>query len=169
MCGSFYKSESYSNGRCGYYIMTRAVRYQRFRAIHSASEDGIGRNVYEESGVYFLHCNCSNQYFEILFFRTTGLVPDILKIESWMHMGCTANIIIKNIIHIFASISNNMHILLMGRHYHEHWRSHRRGCIHKLIIAFNIWPLPVPSQYTSFLSSAKYFNKSIRKKLKYIH
>ena len=44
---------------------------------------------------------------------------DILKTESWMHMGHTANMIIKDIIHIFASISKNMHILLMGWRYRE--------------------------------------------------
>ena len=30
-----------------------------------------------------------------------GLVLDILKTESWTHMGCTANIIIEDIIHFF--------------------------------------------------------------------
>ena len=34
-------------------------------------------------------------------------------------MGCTANIIIKDIIDIFASICKNIRILLMGRHYQE--------------------------------------------------
>ena len=43
-----------------------------------------------------------------------GLTLDILNMESWMHMGWTANIIIKDIIYIFAFISKNMHILLMG-------------------------------------------------------
>ena len=51
----------------------------------------------------------------------SGLVPDILKMESWTLMGHTANIIIKDIIHIFASIAKNMHILLMGRRYRERW------------------------------------------------
>ena len=37
------------------------------------------------------------------------------------HMGLTANLIIKDIINISASISKNMHISLMGRHYH--WAS----------------------------------------------
>ena len=50
----------------------------------------------------------------------TRLVLDILKMESWMHMGCTANIIIKDIINIFVSISKQMRILLMGRCYHDH-------------------------------------------------
>ena len=45
--------------------------------------------------------------------------PDILKMESWTYMTHTAHIIIKDVIHIFASISKNMHILLMGRHYYE--------------------------------------------------
>ena len=49
----------------------------------------------------------------------SGLAPDILKMESWTHMGRTANIIIKDIIHIFASICENVHILLMGRRYRE--------------------------------------------------
>ena len=41
-----------------------------------------------------------------------GLSLDILKMESWTHMGRTANIIIKDIIHVFASISKIMLILL---------------------------------------------------------
>ena len=45
----------------------------------------------------------------------SGLSLDILKMESWTHMGRTANIIIKDVIHIFASISKIMRILLMGR------------------------------------------------------
>ena len=45
---------------------------------------------------------------------TTGLSLDILKMESWTHMGRTANIIIKDVIHVFASISKIMRILLMG-------------------------------------------------------
>ena len=36
-------------------------------------------------------------------------------------MGRTANIIIKDVIHIFASISKIMRILLMGRRNHERW------------------------------------------------
>ena len=35
----------------------------------------------------------------------TGLALDIFKMESWRHMGCTANINTKDIIHICASIS----------------------------------------------------------------
>ena len=49
----------------------------------------------------------------------SGLSLDILKIESWTHMGRTANIIIKDVIHIFASISKIMRILLMGRRNRE--------------------------------------------------
>ena len=36
-------------------------------------------------------------------------------------MGCTANIIIKDVIYIFASISKIMHILQMGRCNREPW------------------------------------------------
>ena len=50
-----------------------------------------------------------------------GLALDILKVESWMQMGRTANIIIKYSIYVFASICKNMHILLMGRRYCERW------------------------------------------------
>ena len=50
----------------------------------------------------------------------TGLKLDILKMESWMHIGYTVNIITKDIIHIFATISKNMHNLLMGC-YCERW------------------------------------------------
>ena len=48
-----------------------------------------------------------------------GLTLDILKMASWVHMGRTANIIIKDTIHIFASISKILRILLMGRRYRE--------------------------------------------------
>ena len=51
----------------------------------------------------------------------SGLAIDILKMESWTLMGCTLNIIIKYIIHIFGSISKNMLILLMGWCYRECW------------------------------------------------
>ena len=44
----------------------------------------------------------------------SGLSLDILKMESWTHMGRTANIIIKDVIHVFASISKIMRILMMG-------------------------------------------------------
>ena len=58
-----------------------------------------------------------------LFCNKLGLTLDMLKMESWMHMGCTAKIFIEDIIHIFASISKNMRILLMGRHYRERWQA----------------------------------------------
>ena len=62
------------------------------------------------------------EYFGIrLISVSAGLAPDILKMESWTHMGCTLNIIIKDIINIFASICKNMRILLMGRRYRERW------------------------------------------------
>ena len=48
-----------------------------------------------------------------------GLSLDILKMESWTHMGRTANIIIKDVIHVFASFSKIMLILLMGRRNRE--------------------------------------------------
>ena len=51
--------------------------------------------------------------------NVTELSWDILKMESWTHMGRTANIIIKDVIHIFASISKIMRILLMGRRNRE--------------------------------------------------
>ena len=51
----------------------------------------------------------------------SGLSLDIMKMESWTHMGRTANIIIKDVIHIFASISKIMRILLMGRRNNERW------------------------------------------------
>ena len=51
--------------------------------------------------------------------HNTGLTLDILKVASWAHMGRTANIIIKDIIHNFASISKIMRILLMGRRNRE--------------------------------------------------
>ena len=44
-----------------------------------------------------------------------GLSLEIFKIESWTQMGRTANIIIKDVIRVFASISKIMRILLMGR------------------------------------------------------
>ena len=53
------------------------------------------------------------------FADNTGLALDILKMESWTHVWCTANIIIKDIINIFASISKNMCILLIGWCNHE--------------------------------------------------
>ena len=41
----------------------------------------------------------------------SGLTLDILKMEVWAHMGCTAHIIIEDVIHIFASISKNGMVL----------------------------------------------------------
>ena len=55
------------------------------------------------------------------FNRSPGLSLDILKMESWTHMGHNANIIIKDVIHVFASISKIRRILLMGRHNRERW------------------------------------------------
>ena len=49
----------------------------------------------------------------------TGLSQDILKRESWTHVGRTANIIIKDVIHIFESISKTTRILLMGQRNRE--------------------------------------------------
>ena len=40
-----------------------------------------------------------------------GLTLDILKMASWVHMGRTANIIIKDTIHIFVSISKILRIV----------------------------------------------------------
>ena len=45
-----------------------------------------------------------------------GLVLNILRMQSRSNMGYTANMIIKDIIKIFASISKNMLSLLMGQH-----------------------------------------------------
>ena len=56
-----------------------------------------------------------------LLYHHSELAPDILKMEFWTHMGRTANIIIKDIIHIFASMCKNMHILVMGGRYRERW------------------------------------------------
>ena len=50
---------------------------------------------------------------------SSGFMLDILKTESWAHMGLTANIIIKDVSHIFASICKNMRILMMGQYYRE--------------------------------------------------
>ena len=66
-------------------------------------------------------CVCINIYIYI-----SGLSLDILKMESWRHMGRTANIIIKDVIHVFASISKIMRILLMGRR-------NRERCIYILV------------------------------------
>ena len=62
------------------------------------------------------------QWVERLKFSLISeLSLDILKMESWTHMGRTANIIIKDVIHVFVSISKIMRILLMGRRNREHW------------------------------------------------
>ena len=53
--------------------------------------------------------------------QSAGLSLDILKMESWTYMGRTANIIIKVVIHVFASISKILRILLMGRRNRECW------------------------------------------------
>ena len=71
--------------------------------------------------------------------------------ESWTHMGCTANIIIKDIIHVFASISKNMHILLMGPRYHERCQSSLWNLIDWNIIQIQIqiqilWKVTILSQ-----------------------
>ena len=55
--------------------------------------------------------------------------------ESWTHVGRTANIIIKDIIHIFASISKTMRILLMGRRNRERWYMQR--CQHSIFKMLN--------------------------------
>ena len=60
-------------------------------------------------------------HYDLFITLVSGLSLDILKIESWTHMGRTANIIIKDVIHIFASISKIMRILLMGRRNRERW------------------------------------------------
>ena len=66
-----------------------------------------------------------------------GLAPDIFKMKSWTHMGRTANIIIKDIIHIFASIFKNMRILLMGRRYCERWIWNKN--VHNSILNGVLW------------------------------
>ena len=50
-----------------------------------------------------------------------GLMLGILKIASCAQMERTANIIIKDTIHIFVSIIKIMHILLMEWHNCERW------------------------------------------------
>ena len=61
----------------------------------------------------------SNKWYD--FATIPGLSLHILKRESWTHVGRTANTIIKDVIHIFASISKTMRILLMGRRNRERW------------------------------------------------
>ena len=58
---------------------------------------------------WYLLAYCSELWCHMAWHQYTRLVIDILKMESWMHMGHTANIIVKDIIHIFASISKNMY------------------------------------------------------------
>ena len=43
----------------------------------------------------------------LMDWTSSRLMLDILKMESWTHMGHTANIIIKDIIRIFVSISKS--------------------------------------------------------------
>ena len=45
-----------------------------------------------------------------------GLSLDILKMEYWTHMGRTENIIIKDVIHIFASISKLWDVIVQLNH-----------------------------------------------------
>ena len=52
-------------------------------------------------------------------FVDAELMLDILKMASCVHMGRIANIIIKDTILIFASISKIMRILVMGRRNRE--------------------------------------------------
>ena len=62
----------------------------------------------------------------------SGLALNILKIESCTHMGHLANIIIKDIIHIFASINKNLHILLMEQ-------CHRERCVLVSLFPYDLW------------------------------
>ena len=50
-----------------------------------------------------------------------GKTVFLIETAPRAHMGRTANIIIKYIIHIFSSISKKVCILLMGQRYLEHW------------------------------------------------
>ena len=69
----------------------------------------------------YLYCMpCKNIQLHVSRVGTNaGLATDILKMESWTHMACTANIAIKDIIRILVSMCKNMRILLMGRRYRE--------------------------------------------------
>ena len=49
-----------------------------------------------------------------------GKTVFLIETAPWTHMKRTANMIIKDVIHIFASISKIMRILLMG------WRNRER-------------------------------------------
>ena len=53
-----------------------------------------------------------------------GKTVFLIETAPWAYMGYTANIIIKDTIHIFASISKIMRIWLMGRRNREHWLRH---------------------------------------------
>ena len=87
-----------------------------------------------------------------------GLQLDISEMDSWMHTGCTANILIKDIIHISASICKNMQILLMGWHYCEHWWPFMRG--------IQSWPVvsphkrPVMCIFSVLLAWSSYWTNS---------
>ena len=94
---TFTKSGSYSNSKCEYYHQSSKSRYaaqKRFLsssihwfpthwilvydisglgAIQWTSEDCICRNVDEKSIVYLEHCKYSDQYLEILFFRSSHI------------------------------------------------------------------------------------------------
>ena len=78
--------------------------------------------------------------------HSSGLSLDILKMESWTHMGRTANIIIKDVIHVFASIRKIMRILLMRRRNRERWCLGSRGLWSRPAIrstALHLLQLPV--------------------------
>ena len=72
-----------------------------------------------------LHCMplCFSVIVFLVFIFLDYVVLDISKLESWDHVGCTANMIIKDIINIFVSIGKTC-ILLMGWHYPERWCPH---------------------------------------------
>ena len=96
-------------------------------------------------GPYSPYKPCNHTpYIGIIIFSNTsspGLAPDISKLESWTHVGRTANIIIKDIAHIFASICKNMHILLMGRRYRE------RCSLMMIWLIGQSWPFSVNKSY----------------------
>ena len=66
-----------------------------------------------ETTALYIDTYMQHTYYDMYMY--TGFSLDILKMESWTHMGRTANIIIKDVSHVFASISKIMRILLMGR------------------------------------------------------
>ena len=104
-----------------------------------------------------------------------GLSLDILKMESWTHMGGTANIIIKDVIHIFASISKIMRILLMGRRNGERWSPYFSVALsHRYVMQHNT---KLSCDQPQAISSANYwfstnllfdFCGTIRNKLQWI-